>query len=225
MPKKHGFTCKVLFAWDSTGKYIDPNNQSGVIGWNHLNDADLMLIGTRFRRPSEEDAKHITAFLNAGKPVIGIRTSTHAFNGNGSFGGKISNGQFGPLVMGEGWVNHHGKHKGEGARGIIEVKNAAHPILKGVTDVFGPSDVYGIRRLTDKDTILMLRQLQKHWSQILLLLIPQMTRCNLWHGYTHTLHPMVKLAQLFALLWGLRLIWSVRTSGVCLLMRLSSLPD
>ena len=63
--------------------------------------------------------------------------------------------QFGPLVMGEGWVNHHGKHKGEGARGIIEVKNAAHPILKGVTDVFGPSDVYGIRRLTDKDTILM----------------------------------------------------------------------
>ena len=155
LAEKHGFTCKVLFAWDSTGKYIDPNNQSGVIGWNHLNDADLMLIGTRFRRPSEEGAKHITAFLNAGKPVIGIRTSTHAFNGNGSFGGKISYGQFGPLVMGEGWVNHHGKHKGEGARGIIEVKNAAHPILKGVTDVFGPSDVYGIRRLTDKDTILM----------------------------------------------------------------------
>ena len=155
LAEKHGFTCKVLFAWDSTGKYIDPNNQSGVNGWNHLNDADLMLIGTRFRRPSEKDAKHITAFLNAGKPVIGIRTSTHAFNGNGSFGGKISYGQFGPLVMGEGWVNHHGKHKGEGARGIIEVKNAAHPILKGVTDVFGPSDVYGIRRLTDKDTILM----------------------------------------------------------------------
>ena len=45
--------------------------------------------------------------------------------------------------------------KVEGARGIIETKNAAHPILKGVTDVFGPSDVYGIKRLTDKDTILM----------------------------------------------------------------------
>ena len=27
--------------------------------------------------------------------------------------------------------------------------------FKEVTDVFGPSDVYGIRRLTDKDTILM----------------------------------------------------------------------
>jgi hypothetical protein len=114
-----------------------------------------MIIGTRFRRPSESDSNHITAFLNAGKPIIGIRTSTHAFTGSGQFGEKISYGQFGPLIMGEGWVSHHGKHKGEGARGIIEASNAAHPILQGVTDVFGPSDVYGINRLTDKDTILM----------------------------------------------------------------------
>ena len=48
----------------------------------------LMIIGTRFRRPSEEEAKHITNFLNAGKPIIGIRTSTHAFTGSGSFGDK-----------------------------------------------------------------------------------------------------------------------------------------
>ena len=155
LSQKHGFECKVLFPWDKTGKYIDPNNQEGVRGWHHLKDADLMIIGTRFRRPNSDDAKYITDFLNEGKPVIGIRTSTHAFTGNGNFGGKISYGQFGPLVMGEGWVNHHGKHKGEGARGIVEAKNAAHPILNGVTDVFGPSDVYGIRRLTEKDTIPM----------------------------------------------------------------------
>jgi hypothetical protein len=59
------------------------------------------------------------------------------------------------MIMGEGWVSHHGRHKVEGARGMIETKNAAHPILQGVTDVFGPSDVYGIRRLTEEDTILM----------------------------------------------------------------------
>ena len=155
LSQKHGFNCKVLFAWDKSEKYIDPNNQKGVVGWKHLKEADLMLIGTRFRQPNSKDAHYITDFLNEGKPVIGIRTSTHAFNGGGTFGGKISYGQFGPLIMGEGWVSHHGKHKGEGARGMIETKNAAHPILRGVTDVFGPSDVYGIRRLTDKDTILM----------------------------------------------------------------------
>ena len=155
LSQKHGFNCKVLFAWDTNGKYIDPNNQVGVIGWESLKDADLMLIGTRFRKPNQQDAMHITDFLNEGKPVIGIRTSTHACNGGDKFGDKISYSQFGPIIMGEGWVSHHGKHKVEGARGMIEVKNAAHPILKGVTDVFGPSDVYGIRRLTDKDTILM----------------------------------------------------------------------
>ena len=101
LSQKHGFHCKVLFAWDKEGKYIDPNNQAGVKGWEHLDSADLMLTGTRFRRPSAGDAKHITKFLDAGKPIIGIRTATHAFTGGGSFGKKISYGSFGPLVMGD----------------------------------------------------------------------------------------------------------------------------
>ena len=157
LAKKHGFTCKVLFSWDEGGNYIDPDNHKGVRGWNHLDNADLMIIGTRFRDPSVEDAKHVTRYLNAGKPVIGIRTSTHAFKwlSDRSFGGKITFKDFGPKVMGEGWVSHHGKHKVEGARGIIESSNANHPILRGVKDVFGPSDVYGINALTAKDTILL----------------------------------------------------------------------
>ena len=32
LSQKHGFHCKVLFAWDSSGKHIDPNNQAGVRG-------------------------------------------------------------------------------------------------------------------------------------------------------------------------------------------------
>ena len=157
LAEKHGFTCKVLFSWDKSGKYIDPDNHEGVRGWHYLDNADLMIIGTRFRVPSTEDAKHITKFLNDGKPVIGIRTSTHAFKwlSDRSFGGKITFKDFGPKVLGEGWVSHHGKHKIEGARGVIEAANANHPVLRGVNDVFGPSDVYGINALTAKDTILM----------------------------------------------------------------------
>ena len=51
-------------------------------------------------------------------------------------------------------MSHHGRHKLEGARGIVEAANAVILFLR-VTDVFGPSDVYGIKRLTDEDTILM----------------------------------------------------------------------
>lgn len=164
LSQKHGFDCKVLFSWDEGGSFIDPDNHGGVKGWSYLDHADLMIIGTRFRDPSLEDAKHVTKFLNDGKPVIGIRTSTHAFKwlDDRSFGGKISFKDFGPKVMGEGWVSHHGKHKVEGARGVLESANANHPILNGVSDVFGPSDVYGIKALTEKDTILLRGQVTEN---------------------------------------------------------------
>ncbi len=155
LSQKHGFDCSVLFSWDPTGSYIDINNQQGVRGWDQLKTADLMLIGTRFRKPSDEDAKHITEFMNAGKPIIGIRTATHAFNGGQKFGGTIGFGEWGRKILGEQWVSHHGGHKREGARGVIEKENADHPILNSVKDVFGPSDVYGVKHLTDVDTILM----------------------------------------------------------------------
>ena len=119
-----------------------------------LADADLMIIGTRFRTPEADQAKHVADFLKAGKPVIGIRTATHAFKGSGNFDG-LSFNDFGLKVLGETWVNHHGKHKKEGARGVIESAQSSHPILRGVKDVFGPSDVYSVTHLTPSDTILM----------------------------------------------------------------------
>ena len=105
---------------------------------------------------------------------------------------EISYGQFGPLIMGEGWVSHHGRHKLEGARGIVEAANAAHPILKGVTDVFGPSDVYGIKRLTDEDTILMRGAVTATLAPDSSFVDSKMIRCNRLLGYTHTQHPTVR---------------------------------
>lgn len=154
LSQKHGFHCTVVFSHSSDGSYIDPNNQTGLKGLKALDDADLMIIGTRFRKPNKEETAHVTKFLNDGKPIIGIRTSTHAFNGDGSFG-DIAFGQFGRKILGEQWVSHHGGHKREGARGVIEPGSEDHPILHSVSDVFGPSDVYGVIHLTDEDDILM----------------------------------------------------------------------
>ncbi|MGB0597527.1 MAG: hypothetical protein ACPGLY_12640 [Rubripirellula sp.] len=155
LSQKHGFHCTIVFSYSADGSYIDPNNQAGLRGLESLGDADLMIIGTRFRRPVIEEAAHVTEFLNAGKPVIGIRTATHAFNGQGDFGGDISFSKFGRLVLGEQWVNHHGRHKREGARGVIEPGKEEHPILNSVADVFALSDVYGVIHLTDADNILL----------------------------------------------------------------------
>lgn len=156
LSKHHGFDCVVVFSWDKEGKYIDPNNQEGLVGISELKGADLMIIGTRFRRPSEEQAQYIVDYLNSGQPVIGIRTATHAFNGKGKFG-EISYGQFGRRILGEQWVSHHGKHKKEGARGVPDMENSINPILNGVADVFGPSDVYGVKHLTEENDTVLLR--------------------------------------------------------------------
>jgi len=154
LSQRHGFDCVVVFSWDPEGKYIDPNNQEGLRGLENLAGADLMIIGTRFRKPSPEQAQFVTNYLNFGNPVIGIRTATHAFSGNGKFG-EIGYGQFGRMILGEQWISHHGKHKKEGARGMTEGPQAEHPVLAGVANVFGPSDVYGVRNLTEDDIILL----------------------------------------------------------------------
>ena len=60
----------------------------------------------------------------------------------------------GLVVLGETWVNRHGKHKVEGTRGVIEAPNADHPVLRGVKDVFGPSDVYSVTHLNPEAKIL-----------------------------------------------------------------------
>ncbi len=155
LSRRHGFDCTVLFSWDKEGKYIDPNNQAGLRDLEALKKADLMIIATRLRNPEPGEARHISDFLNAGKPLIGLRTATHGFKGNGKFGPNLTFNDFGLKILGEKWAGHHGKHKRQGTRGVIEKANADHPILRSVKDIFAPSDVYGVKRLTEADTILL----------------------------------------------------------------------
>lgn len=149
LSQRHGFTCTVLFSLDPEGGYIDPNNQQNLPGLDALNDADLMIVATRFRTPSEEAMKPFDAYLAVGKPVIGLRTATHGFRGKWSF--------FGRQIIGEQWVAHHGGHKREGCRGVIEEANSDHPVLNNVNDVFAPSDVYTVKNLDEKKATVLLR--------------------------------------------------------------------
>ncbi|MEM8954279.1 MAG: hypothetical protein AAGD22_09025 [Verrucomicrobiota bacterium] len=169
LAKNHGFKCTVIFSIDPETGFVDPNNQENLPGLEALDDADLMIIGSRFRNPPAEDMKHIDDFVHSGKPIMGLRTATHAFN----FGKKTDHpyahydwksddenwtGGFGQTVLGETWAGHHGKHKVEGCRGVINEKHADHPMLNSVTDVFAESDVYGVNKLTGEETILMFGQ-------------------------------------------------------------------
>ncbi|MCB1091422.1 MAG: ThuA domain-containing protein, partial [Verrucomicrobiae bacterium] len=156
LAKKHGFNCIVLFSTDPQTGYIDPNNQGNIRGTETLADADLMIIGTRFRQLPDDAMANFAKFLNAGKPVIGIRTATHAFTGKAKTG-DFKWSEFGLRILGEKWVSHHGGHKREGTRSVLEAANAKHPVLRGVGEIFGLTDVYGVKNLDLSKATLLLR--------------------------------------------------------------------
>jgi len=154
LSQHHGFDCTVLFSIDPDTGIINPNNQNNIPGLEALDSADLMIISTRFRQLPDDQLAHIGKFLNAGKPVIGLRTATHAFTGKAKFE-NLSWGKFGREILGEQWVNHHGKHKVQGCLGVPEPANAKNPVLNGVKHAFASSDVYGVIHLTPADKILL----------------------------------------------------------------------
>jgi hypothetical protein len=155
LAKTHGFNCIVLFSTDEKAGYIDPNNQKNIRGTEVLDNADLMIIGTRFRQLPDSQLAPFARFLNAGKPVIGLRTATHAFSGSAKTG-EFKWADFGLKILGEKWVAHHGAHKKEGTRSVFETANLKHPVLRGVEEIFGTTDVYTVKNLDlNKATILL----------------------------------------------------------------------
>ena len=157
LAERHGFKATVLFPVNKSTGEIDPKTLDNIPGIEALDSADLMIIGTRFRALPDEQMKHVDAYLMAGKPVIGMRTATHAFNGlkgeyakyNYNYKGDAKEwGQgFGRLVLGETWVNHHGAHKSESTRALFAPGAKGSPLLNGIKDgeIWTPTDVYTVR--------------------------------------------------------------------------------
>jgi len=152
----HGFKCTVLFAINKETGEIDPQTVDNIPGVKTLKTADLMVIFTRFRELPDEQMKYIIDYTDSGKPIMGLRTATHAFRykeqkdspfAKYSFRDKQFDGGYGRQVLGETWISHYGRHQKESTRGLIAKGMENHPIVKGVEDIWGPSDVYGITTL------------------------------------------------------------------------------
>lgn len=165
LSQRHGFHCTVVFSIGDGG-LIDPNNQKNMPGIQSLENADLVIMSLRFRNLPDKQMIHFDNYLKSGKPIIGLRTSTHAFNipkeAESSYRHYSFNsrdnwiGGFGQEVLGDTWINHHGLHKVQSTRGVINEEHSDHPALRGVKDVWGPTDVYGIRNLKEESATVLL---------------------------------------------------------------------
>jgi hypothetical protein len=146
LSQRHGFKCTVLFPVDPDGT-INPKNSKSLSNPAALDTADAIVMLLRFRAWPAEDMARFEKVLEAGKPIVALRTSTHAFNGfpQGSpweSWNYNNHGGFGKRVLGETWLTHWGKHKVEATRGVIEPSQRGNPLLRGITSIFGDTDVY-----------------------------------------------------------------------------------
>lgn len=152
----HGFKCTVLFSINKKTGEIDPQTLDNIPGLEALQTADLMVMFLRFRELPDEQMKYIIDYTNSGKPIVGLRTSTHAFNyvyhkdspyAKYSFRSKEPDGGYGRLVFGETWISHYGNHQKESTRGLLVKGMGNESIATGIDDIWGESDVYGLTTL------------------------------------------------------------------------------
>lgn len=165
LAKHHGFRCTVLFGVDEQG-YIKAG-AGDVPGLAALKDADLLFFFTRFMNLPDEQADMIVDYFERGGPAVGVRTSTHCFNGqkgkweklNFNNEGEGYRGGLGEQVFGNTWhrergQSHYGSNHNMGAR-ITPVSSAAdHPILKGVKQIHAFSGAYESKPPADATPLL-----------------------------------------------------------------------
>ncbi len=144
LAKHQGFKCTVLFDIDKEGDIV-AGEVANMPGMEALDSADLAVVFLRFQQFPAEQMKHLDAYLARGGPVVGLRTATHGFKttkddpyAKYSYDSKITGYElgFGHQVLGQTWVGHYGTNHKQSTRIAIVPDKAAHPILRGVKDIW-----------------------------------------------------------------------------------------
>ncbi|MCY2957763.1 MAG: ThuA domain-containing protein [Planctomycetota bacterium] len=147
---QHGYDCTVLFSVNKEGlvdptmkiRYDDKAVLHDIPGIEMLDHADLMILFSRLITLPAAQIKHVVDYVDAGKPILAIRTANHGFLDSFPYQLNGKNVRFGEDVLGGSFLSHHGDWHADSTRGVIVEAQRGHPILTGVNDIWGPSDVY-----------------------------------------------------------------------------------
>jgi hypothetical protein len=161
LAEKHGFDTTVLFSADADGT-INPKATGNLSGAEALDSADALVMSLRFRNWDDATMEKFKAAVEKGVPVTALRTSTHAFNLPKDskwveWSWNHKSGGFGRTFLGETWISHWGKHKGEATRAVLEPGQEKNPVLNGVEGAFGDTDVYEVA--PPEDSVILMRGL------------------------------------------------------------------
>jgi len=104
------------------------DNLNSLVGLDVLSQADAILVSVRRRPLPADQLNQIRSFVASGKPVLGIRTASHAF----SLRGKAPTDEladwpeFDAEVFGGNYTNHHGNDL---IATVSVAKHSDHPLV------------------------------------------------------------------------------------------------
>lgn len=153
--KPLGIEVKIIHA-DAKDKNQFPGMAEAV------KSADLVLVSVRRRTPPKEELDALKAHVAAGKPIVGIRTASHAWSLRKDADvaaieklGLSTWDKFDADVLGGNYTGHHGA----GAKTVLTFANDAemNPIMRGVAlaDFPGNGSLYKVSPIASSATPLL----------------------------------------------------------------------
>ena len=149
---KYGFYCEIL---QGSTERSGPERHE-IAGMDALVRADLVIVFARRRAFPREQMKYLLLYLEKGKPLIGLRTASHAFDARGK--GPKDHAEwpkFDPDVLGG---NYHG-HYGSGPTTTVMPADGAkrHPIIVDIRTPFTSiSSLYEVNPLKKSTKTLLI---------------------------------------------------------------------
>ncbi len=106
----------------------DPNDRARNPGLEVLDQADGLIVSVRRHPLPPEDMQRVRAFVNSGRPVLGIRTASHAFQVREGIAdpGLVEWPEWDHDVFGGHYTNHH---RDDLLTNVERLAGATHPLL------------------------------------------------------------------------------------------------
>lgn len=138
-----------------TRAFIEGKDITQLPGLENLANCDVMLLFTKRLKLSGEQLDRIKAYCTSGKPIVGVRTASHAIQTWLDLDKEVLGG------------NYRG-HYGAGPETDIKILDSAkgHPVLQGVTPWKSAGSLYKNEGLATDNEILMTGTIPEHTEPI-----------------------------------------------------------
>ena len=136
----------------------NPDDRNDLLGIEILGEADVAMISVRRRVLPAAQMAVIRNFVEGGKPIVGIRTASHAFSlrEEAPPEGLVTWEEFDRDVIGGNYSDHHGD--GPDVQVTLAEGSAGHPILAGLVmrELQSRGSLYAVSPLRESATPLLI---------------------------------------------------------------------